>query len=222
MLDFAHIKGWRPTEATLRSVRKGLPKQPATDEHMAAMPWSECPAYFQRVSEAEQTIGRDALRFTMLTVLRSSEVRGARPVEFDLKRAKWTVPAERMKMKKAHELHLTPASIAIVAPLIETCPSKTSFIFSADGAAAISDATMLKVIRDDGIADDTVHGFRISFTDWAAETTDFPKEIRDACLAHKIPDKVEAAYRRTDFYSKRTRLMTEWADYLTGGEPDGR
>jgi integrase len=215
VLDFAHIKGWRPTEATLRSVRKGLPKQADTDEHMAAMPWSECPAYFQRVSQAEQTIGRDALRFTMLTALRSSEVRGARPAEFDLAKAKWTVPAERMKMKKVHEVHLPPAAIAIVQPLIDACESKLSFIFSADGETAISDATMLKVMRDDEIADYTVHGFRSSFTDWAAENTEYPKEIRDACLAHKIPDKVEAAYRRTDFYGKRARLMNEWASFLS-------
>lgn len=73
---------------------------------------------------------------------------------------------------------------------------------------------MTKLRRDDGIAGATVHGFRSSFTDWAAETTDFPKEVADKALAHKLPNKVEAAYRRTDFFEKRRDLMAHWAEYL--------
>ena len=78
----------------------------------------------------------------------------------------------------------------------------------------ISDMTMTKLLRDDGITGVTVHGFRSAFTDWAAETTDFPKEVVEKALAHKLPNRVEAAYRRTDFFDKRRDLMTRWAAYL--------
>jgi integrase len=74
--------------------------------------------------------------------------------------------------------------------------------------------TMTKLLRDDGIMNVTVHGFRSAFTDWAAETTDFPKEVADKALAHKLPNRVEAAYRRTDFFNKRRDLMAQWAAYL--------
>ena len=87
-------------------------------------------------------------------------------------------------------------------------------VFSISGEKPISDVTMTKLLRDDGIAGVTVHGFRSSFTDWAAEATDFPKEVADKALAHKLPNKVEAAYRRTDFFEKRCSLMNLWADYL--------
>jgi len=73
---------------------------------------------------------------------------------------------------------------------------------------------MSKVLRDMKIENVTVHGFRSAFTDWSSEMTDFPKEVADKALAHKIPDRVEAAYRRTDFFEKRRMLMQAWADFL--------
>jgi integrase len=75
---------------------------------------------------------------------------------------------------------------------------------------------MTKVLREDKVVGFTVHGFRSSFTDWAAEETNFRKEIVDKALAHKLPDRVEAAYRRTDFFEKRKKLMDAWARYVTG------
>jgi integrase len=73
---------------------------------------------------------------------------------------------------------------------------------------------MTKLLRDAGIKGATVHGFRSAFTDWAAEKTDFPKEVADKALAHKLSNQVEAAYRRTDFFDKRRELMARWATYL--------
>ena len=76
---------------------------------------------------------------------------------------------------------------------------------------------MTKVLRDLGHAKITVHGFRSSFTDWAAERTEFPKEVVDKALAHKLVDRVEAAYRRTDFFERRRQLMLAWAEYASEG-----
>lgn len=92
--------------------------------------------------------------------------------------------------------------------------SDTGFVFSSDGKRPISDMTMTKALRDEGVTGATVHGFRSTFTDWAAETTNFPKEVADKALAHKLPNQVEAAYRRTDFFDKRRSLMALWAEYL--------
>ena len=96
--------------------------------------------------------------------------------------------------------------------------SDDGLVFSANGEKPISDMTMTKLLRNDGIAGATVHGFRSSFTDWAAEKTDFPKEVADKALAHKLSNQVEAAYRRTDFFDKRRDLMARWAEFLDAGK----
>ncbi len=73
--------------------------------------------------------------------------------------------------------------------------------------------TLLKVLRDKG-DDYTVHGFRSSFRDWVAEKTNYPGEVAEAALAHTIANKVEAAYRRTDYLDKRKPLMADWAKFV--------
>jgi integrase len=214
VLDFAHIKGWLPAEVSLRSVRKGLPRQNDKRGHMDAMPYADVPAFIQKLAKAEPTIGRNALRFTIYNAVRSNETRFAVWTEFDLDKAVWTIPAERMKMRETHVVPLSAPVVALLRKLWEHRASDTGLIFSRDGEKPISDVTMNKILRDDAIPNAVVHGFRSSFTDWAAETTDFPKEVADKALAHKLPNKVEAAYRRTDFFEKRRKLMAEWAEYL--------
>jgi integrase len=214
VLDFAHIKGWLPAEVSLRSVRKGLPRQNDKRGHMEAMPYAEVPTFIQKLAKAEPTIGRNALRFTIYNAVRSNETRFAVWSEFDLDKAVWTIPAERMKMRETHVVPLSAPVVALLRQLWEHRASDTGLIFSRDGTKPISDVTMNKILRDDAIVGAVVHGFRSSFTDWAAETTDFPKEVADKALAHKLPNKVEAAYRRTDFFEKRRVLMAEWAAYL--------
>jgi len=68
----------------------------------------------------------------------------------------------------------------------------------------------------------SVHGFRSSFRDWAAERTSFSREVAEMALAHAIPNAVEAAYRRTDFFDKRRRLMDAWADYCSKPAASGK
>lgn len=214
VLDFAHVKGWVPEEVSLRSVRKGLPRQNDKRGHMEAMPYADVPSLMKKLATAAPTTGRDALRFTIYNAVRSNETRLAVWTEFDLEKAVWTIPAERMK---AGETHVVPLSAPVVALLRKRWDERTSdtgLVFSNDGKKPISDMTMTKLLRDDGFTSITVHGFRSTFTDWAAECTDFPKEVADKALAHKLPNKVEAAYRRTDFFEKRRSLMKQWADYL--------
>lgn len=214
VLDFAHIKGWRKEETSLRSVRKGLPRQVHKTNHYKAMPYSETRTFVQKAATETVTAGRDALLFTIYTAARSGETRFATWPEFDLEKAIWSIPAERMKAGEAHVVPLSEPALVILRRRWKARPSDEAFVFSANGDRPIGDMTITKVMRDAGIADYTVHGFRSTFTDWTAEKTDFPKEVADKALAHKIPNQVEAAYRRTDFFGKRRLLMDRWAAFL--------
>jgi integrase len=218
VLDFAHIKGWLPDEVSLRSVRKGLPRQTGKSEHLEAMPYADVPALMQKLAAASRTTGRDALRFTIYNAVRSNETRFAVWTEIDLDKGIWTIPAERMKARETHIVPLSAPAVALLRKRWNERTSDTGLVFSNDGEKAISDMTMTKLLRDDGIKSVTVHGFRSAFTDWSSERTRFPKEVADKALAHKLPNKVEAAYRRTDFFDKRRSLMARWAEYLDRAE----
>lgn len=214
VLDFAHIQGWRPDETSLRSVRRGLPRQPSGESHFEAMPYEEVPALVARLLSLPETAGRDALLFTILNACRSGETRLSIWPEFDTGARLWSVPGNRMKMKKAHMVPLTPATVAILQRRWPLRVDDEGLVFSTHGIKPLSDMTLTKVLRDLGYPAITVHGFRSTFTDWAAERTRFPKEVVDKALAHKLPDKIEAAYRRTDYFEKRRKLMVAWASYL--------
>lgn len=220
VLDYAHIKGMIPQPISLRSVRKGLPRQERRVEHRQAMPYKDVPAFMAKLMASPPSVGRDALKLTILTATRSGEVRGAVWGEFDLDKAIWSIPAARMKMKEMHVVPLAEPAVALLRRLRgeqlaldgEVRPDRV--VFAHFGARAISDVTMLKVLRDMGIEGVTVHGFRSSFADWAAEQTNVAKEIVEKALAHKVSSAVEAAYRRTDFFEKRAKLMTDWSWYV--------
>jgi len=222
VLDFAHIKGWLPNELSLRSVRKGLPRQVDKGAHLEAMAYADVPALMRKLATAAPTTGRDALRFTIYNAVRSNETRFAVWAEFDLDKAVWTIPGERMKAGETHVVPLSAPAMALLRKRWSERINDTGLVFSNDGEKAISDMTMTKLLRDDGIKGVTVHGFRSSFTDWAAERTRFPKEVADKALAHKLPNKVEAAYRRTDFFEKRRSLMARWAEHLDRAPVKGR
>lgn len=214
VLDYAHIKGWLPGEVSLRSVRKGLPRQTGKTGHLEAMSFADVPELMQKLAAASPTTGRDALRFTIYNAVRSNETRFAVWTEFDLDKAIWTIPGERMKARETHVVPLSAPTVALLRRRWNERASDTGLVFSKDGEKPISDMTMTKLLRDDGIKGVTVHGFRSAFTDWAAERTRFPKEVADKALAHKLPNQVEAAYRRTDFFEKRRSLMARWAEFL--------
>lgn len=214
VLDWSHAKGWRPSEAPLRSIARGLPRQPKGRKHFAAMPYSEVPAFLERLRTAEPTVGRMALELLVLTATRSGEVRGATWEEVDLSKSLWTIPAGRMKAGKEHVIPLTLDAVAIFERAKKLKQRQTGIIFPGR-KGPVSDMTLTKVVRDMGLSV-TVHGFRSSFRDWVAEKTEFPGEVAEAALAHAIPNRVEAAYRRTDFLQKRQQLMATWAVYCRG------
>ena len=214
VLDWAHAKGYRAAEAPMRSVSRGLPRQSKRDNHFAALPYEELPALMPEL-EASVSLGRLALRFVILTACRSGEVRGARWSEIDLKQKTWTIPAARMKAGKEHVVPLSAAALEILGAAEPfRGRSRDAFIFPGKRGKPLSDMTLTKVLRDMGLASITVHGFRSSFRDWAAEQTATPGDVVEAALAHTIRNKVEAAYRRTNYLEKRRVLMDAWCRFV--------
>lgn len=214
VLDWSYAKGYRQTEAPMRSLSRGLPRQPRKDGHLAAMPFTEVPCFVARLRE-RSSVGRIALETLILTASRSGEIRGALWDEVDLNANIWSVPATRMKMGRAHHVPLAPQTIDALRRAKQFAAPCTNLIFPGQKLTnALSDMTLTKIMRDIELPF-TVHGFRSSFRDWVAEQTNYPGEIAEAALAHTVKDKVEAAYRRTDFLEKRKMLMKEWADFCT-------
>jgi integrase len=215
VLDWAYAKGLRASEAPTRSISKGLPRQPKKDNHFSALPYSDAPALMAKL-ESSSTVGRLALRFLILTAARSGEVRLASWKEVDLNAGLWTVPAARMKAGKEHTVPLQHQAITILNEVAEAYgTSPNAPLFPGKGGKPLSDMTLTKVLRTDQPGRYTVHGFRSTFRDWAAERTAIAGDVVEAALAHAIQNKVEAAYRRTLYLDKRRPLMQAWADFLS-------
>ena len=176
------------------------PAKVATVSHHRAMPYRDVPALMARLAERHSP-ARCALRFTILTAARTGEVTGADWGEFD--GSLWTIPAERMKAGKAHTVPLTAEAMSILATLPRDRPP-----------FRLSENAMLFLLQKRLGQPYTVHGFRSAFSDWAHETTDFPNHVIEMALAHTIPNKAEAAYRRGALLDKRRELMQAWADEL--------
>ncbi|MFZ5744875.1 MAG: tyrosine-type recombinase/integrase [Pseudomonadota bacterium] len=218
VLDWAYSKGYRASEAPIRSLAKGLPRQPKKRGHFEAMPYEEVPDFIAEL-RSRVSIGRLALEFLILTATRSGEARGCTWSEFDLKKGLWTIPAERMKAGKAHVVPLTTSALDALARVRLFRSPASDFVFQGQNPKkTISDMTLLKIMRDrdSGV---TIHGFRSSFRDWAAENSDMPGEVAEAALAHTVSNKVEAAYRRTNYLEKRKVLISDWTDFCMGKIP---
>lgn len=214
ILDWATVSKYRQGEnpARWRGHLENLlanPNKIAKVAHHPALPWREIGGFMVELRKQIGTAAR-ALEFTILTAARSGEVRGATWAEIDLDAGLWVVPAERIKMGKEHRVPLSASAIA----LLKEQPREGDLVFpGAKKNAALSDMSLTAVLRRMKRTDITVHGFRSTFRDWCAESTNFPREVCEHALAHSLPDKVEAAYRRGDLLDKRVQLMKAWADY---------
>jgi integrase len=212
VLDWAYASGMRPTEAPMRSVSRVLPRQPKKDGHFAAMPYDAVPSFLVHL-HARLSAPRLALEFLILTATRSGEVRGARWDEIDLEAKLWTIPASRMKVGKEHVVPLSAAVIDVLGRTSQFHAPCSNLLFPGrDVRRPLSDMTLLKILRYADLPY-TVHGFRSAFRDWIAEQTSYPGEVAEAALAHTVANKVEAAYRRTNYLEKRREMMVDWATF---------
>lgn len=214
VLDWAKARKYRTGENPARwrgHLDKLLPKRSKVQKvrNHPALPYPEVPAFMTALRARKGTAAK-ALEFIILTAARESEVTNAQWPEFDLEARAWTVPGARMKSGRDHRVPLSEAALALLKGM--QAERQNDFVFPGWKAERpITGAACLKVLRDMDRTDLTVHGFRSSFRDWAAESTNYPREVAEAALAHVVADKVEAAYRRGDLFEKRRRLMSGWA-----------
>jgi integrase len=216
ILDWAKTRGLRQGENPARW--KGhldtlLPhrRKIAPVTHRAALPYRQVAAFMVELRLLTETSAR-VLEFQVLTAARSGEVVRARWDEIDLAERVWTVRAARMKAGRDHRVPLSDAAVAVLEG--QAAVRENDFIFPGRvvGHPIGIDASMKPLQKLD--YEVTAHGFRSAFRDWAAEQTNFPREIAEASLAHTVGDATERAYQRSDFIAKRRQIMDAWARYI--------
>jgi integrase len=234
VLDWATVRGYRTGDNPARwrgHLEQLLPKKSKVaaawrrangkGEHLAAMDFCELPDFMSRLRQ-RNSVGARALEFTILTGKRTEEVIGARWREISFCEKLWTIPAGRMKGEREHRVPLSEAALAVLDAMRpgdgEVDPA--AFIFpGGKPGRGFSNAAMRKLLQKGmGRAGLTVHGFRSSFRDWAAERTKFAWEVTEMALAHVVSDNVEAAYRRGDSFEKRRQLAQAWAQFCRSGQ----
>jgi integrase len=215
VLDWASVRGYRAGDNPARwrgHLAKLLPTRAKVQsvEHHAALPYAEMPAFVAELRKQTGVAAR-ALEFTILTGTRTGEVLGAEWGEINLDERVWTIPASRMKAGAEHRVPLCDRAIEL---LKELGPSSRGYVFPGQRPRQpLSNMAMLMLLKRMEREDLTVHGFRSTFRDWAAEKTNTPREVCEIALAHTIGNKADAAYRRGDLFERRRALMAQWQRY---------
>lgn len=196
-----------------------LPTMPKQQAHYRALPYDEVVNALAVVAASRASnAAKLAFRFLVLTAARSGEVREAQWNEVDMEHRVWTIPASRMKANAEHRVPLSEAALGVLRQA-RKLDDRSGLIFPSPvrPGRAMSDMTLIKLLRDNDLAGQTtVHGFRSSFRDWAAEKTNTDHAVMELSLAHVVGSNVERAYARSDLLAKRRRLMDQWADYIVG------
>ena len=212
VMKWAVAQGFRQDNPAGEAISAALPKNTVPQQHLRALPHAEVGTALVRVRGSRAYRGTVlAFEFLVLTACRGAEVRGARWEEINLSEAVWTIPAERMKSAREHRVPLSPQALALLGES-RKLSGGGDLAFPSRTGRQISQSTMPTMLRNLNIHA-VPHGFRSSFRDWAAECTDFPREVCELALAHVNSDRVEAAYRRSDLFEKRRKLMDDWAAY---------
>ena len=223
VLDWAGVRGYRKGDNPSRwrgHLEHVLPAKGdiAKVRHHSALPYGELPAFMVELRTREGTAAR-ALEFTILTAARTGEVIGAQWSEFDVDAALWTVPADRTKGGREHRVPLSERAVELLRAL--PIEAGNGHVFMGSRQAGLGSLAMTQLLKRMGHGDITVHGFRSTFRDWAAEQTAFPNHVVEMALAHVIGDKVEAAYRRGDLLTKRRQLAEAWSKFCSSPPATG-
>ncbi|WP_218119554.1 tyrosine-type recombinase/integrase [Roseospirillum parvum] len=220
VLDWSTVHGYRKGDNPARwkgFLDKVLPA-PAkikTAKHFDSMPYAEIPEFMAALKD-RAGMGARALEFAILTGARSKEIRGATWAEIDVGKRVWTIPAARMKMRREHRVPLTDAALDVLERTGRG--EMDGLVFPAPRGGQLSDMSISAVLKRMEVPV-TVHGFRSTFRTWAAEETQYPREVCEVSLAHAIGSALEAAYNRGDLFQKRRNLLNDWADYCSGKAP---
>ncbi len=221
VFDWTKASGFRSGDNLTDGLTKVLPKHRGEKQHHAALPYAAVPTFIQtlRTADTSPTI-RLAFERLILTATRTSEVRDARWAEVDLAGKVWTIPGARMKAGRDHRVPLSQRAVELFEQA-QVYAADSRYVFPGrTSERPLSNMVFLMLLRRmkrDGI---TVHGFRSSFRDWAAEKTNVPRAVCEAALAHVVQDKTEAAYFRSDLFEQRRSLMDTWAKFATAKPVD--
>lgn len=186
--------------------------------HFAALDRKDVPRVMTALAQSEGVAAKVA-RFICLTAARSGEARGAVWSEIDLENKVWTIPKERMKAGKEHRVPLCESAVAILREAIPLRDvGRGDLVFPGQKAGKpLSDVAVSKALHiAAGTKGVTIHGLRSTFRDWAAEETDYPREVAEMALAHTVGSAVERAYRRGDLFAKRRQMMDDWERWCGG------
>ena len=230
VLSWAAAQGYRPKGFNPAQWRGHLdqvlprPSKVNKRKSFKAMPIDEMYTFMNRLGNVEGTSAR-CLEFTILTACRSGESRGALWSEIDLDAATWSIPGTRMKSGRPHRIPLSDEAVT----LLEMLPTffnddgeQVDLVFPGlRGDKPLSDMSLTAAMRRMELSA-VPHGFRSTFTDWCAERTAYPAEVREMALAHAIGDGTEAAYRRGDLFDKRRNLMAEWGKFVYAAPVKGK
>lgn len=220
VFDYALAMDYLTEGSPVPGVRKALPPQKRKVIHFSAMPWEMVPGFMRALEEADGA-GALALRFTILTAMRSGAVRKATWDEIQDSARLWHIPGPHMKGGEPFTVPLCPAAMAVLreAEAYRTGPRSPIFPSPKDAKKPLSENALLEVLARHGESF-TVHGFRSSFRDWTETAASFPHEVKESALAHAIPNKTEAAYRRLDYLEQRMPLMDQWGAFLCDPDPE--
>ena len=220
-LDWCIGQGFIESNIAGDPIKGALPRMPSVKEHFRALDYREVSAALDAVKNLRGGSASDlCLRLTIFSAVRSGEARNAVWAEFNLVEKTWKIPAARMKTGVEHRVPLSDAALAILEQA-RSFDDGSGLVFPSPNRPGkpLSDMTLTKLLRSTGFADRaTVHGFRSSFRDWAAESGK-PREIAEAALAHVVGG-VEASYFRSDLFELRRQVMDQWAAYLISDKPD--
>ena len=214
VLDWAVAQGYRTDNPATRSITKVLPKAPRTKRHHPALHYREVPGALNKIRESTaDDVTKLAFEFLVLTAARSGEVRLATWSEINMSERKWTVPAERMKARREHQVPLSGRSLSILRSVENSAEPTGDLVFPGNRGKPLSDMVSTAMLRRLDISA-VAHGFRSSFKDWCIECTDVGWEVGETALAHNLGNSTEQAYARTDLFEHRRALMEMWGSYL--------
>ena len=219
VLSWCQAHGYIEHNVAGEVIDGALPPMPAVKEHYRALPYQEVPAALETVDTSNSSLASKlCFRFLVLTAARSGETRGATWSEIDFEKREWSIPANRMKAGVEHRVPLSGAALAVLEKAkILRDGSNLLFPSSVKRGTPLSNMTMTKILRDNGLAEKTTcHGLRATWRTWAQEKTSADHAVMELSLAHKVGSAVEQAYARSDLLAKRRDLMEQWAQYVAG------
>ena len=219
IIKWARAQGYFQGDDPVELAEQALPKQLKSDDHHKSLEFEKLPEMISNLRKSKISLPTKlALEFTILSACRTNEVLNAKWEEIDLTKLVWSIPSERMKGGKVHQVPLTDRMTVILNDCKKLKTNNDLLFPSEINGEALSNNTMRLALKKRLKIDATVHGMRSSFKDWASETTNFANEVSEMALAHTISNKTELAYRRRTLIEKRRQLMQRWSDYLNNKE----